>query len=81
MNQAPGKLIVMMAFEEGEDAELLPAFDAREFNDAGREKREAQILATKHVGVIVWQRTADPQLGEYGEPEVIFRHGKIPDME
>lgn len=81
MTQQPGKLIVLAAFDENEDGELIPAFDPREFNDAGRARREAQVLAGKHVGVIAWQRTADPQIGEYGEPEVLFQHGKIPEME
>ncbi len=81
MSQQPGKLIVLAAFDETEDGELVPVFNPREFNDAGRAKREAQILAGKHAGVVAWQRTADPQLGEYGEPEILFQHGKIPEME
>jgi hypothetical protein len=81
MSQQQGKLIVLAAFDENEDGELVPAFNPREFNDAGRAKREAQMLVGKHVGVVAWQRTADLQLGEYGDPEVLFQHGKIPDME
>ena len=59
----------------------LPAFDPRELNDAARAKREARMIASKHAGVIAWQRTADPSIGEYGPPEVLFQRGKIPDME
>lgn len=81
MTQPLGKLIVMAAFDEDDEGNLLPAFDPREFNDAARAKREAQTIAGKHAGVIVWQRTADPNVGEYGEPEIVFQQGKIPDMD
>lgn len=76
-----GKLIVMAAFNEDDEGNLVPAFDPREFNDAGRAKREAQLIASQHAGVIAWQRTADPSVGEYGPPEVLFQHGKLPEME
>lgn len=46
-----------------------------------RAKREAQMLAGKHAGVIAWQRTADPSIGEYGPPELLFQQGKIQEME
>ena len=29
--------------------------------------------------VIAWSRTGDPDLGEWGPPEVLFRTGTIPD--
>lgn len=78
---SPGKLIVMAAFDEDDEGNLVPAFDPREFQDAARAKREAQMIADKHAGVIAWQRSADPSLGEFGAPEVLFQQGKIPDME
>lgn len=81
MNQPLGKMIVMAAFDEDDEGNLVPAFDPREFNDAARAKREAQMIASRHAGVIAWQRTADPSIGEYGPPEVLFQNGKIPDME
>ena len=81
MTQPLGKLIVMAAFNEDEEGNLVPAFDPREFNDAARAKREAQMIGGKHAGVIAWQRTADPSIGEYGPPEILFQSGKIPDME
>ena len=64
MAQPLGKMIVMAAFDEDDEGNLVPAFDPREFNDAGRAKREAQMIAGKHAGVIAWQRTADPSIGE-----------------
>ena len=81
MAQPLGKLIVMAAFNEDDEGNLVPAFDPREFNDGARAKREAQMIASKHAGVIAWQRTADPSIGEYGPPEVLFQQGKIPDMD
>jgi hypothetical protein len=79
--QVPGKLIVMAACDEDDEGNLLSAFNPREFIDAARAKREAQIIAGNHAGVIAWQRSVDLQLGEFGPPEVLFQHGKIPDLE
>jgi hypothetical protein len=81
MTQPLGKLIVMAAFDEDDEGNFVPAFDPREFNDAARAKREAQTIAGKHAGVIAWQRSTDPSVGEYGPPEVLFQHGKIPEMD
>ncbi len=36
-------------------------------------------LAQTHVGVIAWSRTGDPDLGDWGPPEVLVRTGVIPD--
>jgi hypothetical protein len=81
MTQPLGKMIVMAAFDEDDEGNLVPAFDPRELTDAARAKREAQMIAAKHVGVIAWQRMADPSVGEYGPPEVLFQSGKLPEME
>jgi hypothetical protein len=81
MAQPLGKLIVMAAFNEDDEGNLVSAFEPREFNDAARAQREAQMIANKHAGVIAWQRTADPSVGEYGPPEVLYQHGKLPEME
>lgn len=32
-----------------------------------------------HVGVIAWSRTGNPDLGDWGPPEVLVRTGIIPD--
>lgn len=78
---APTKLIIVMAFEDDGDGGLRPAFDPREFQSEDRAKREAQILASTHPAVIAWSREAKPDIGEYGEPEVLFSRGPVPDME
>lgn len=36
-------------------------------------------LAGKHAGVIAWSREANPALGEYGEPTILFRQATVTD--
>jgi len=81
MMTAKPKLIVMAAFDETEDGELIPAFDPKQYDSEERAVREAKVLMDKHAGVIAWSRDADPLLGEFGPPNVLFQKGKIPDME
>jgi hypothetical protein len=38
-------------------------------------------LSGKHAGVIAWSRTAQPDIGEYGDPVELARYGEVPDME
>ncbi len=75
------KLIVLVAFDYDEDGNLQPAFEPREMPNEDRAKLAAADLAKLHAGVIAWSRTADPQLGEYGEPVELARHGAVPEME
>lgn len=42
---------------------------------------QAQALDGKHAGVVAWSREAQPDIGEYGEPTLIFQSGEIPNME
>lgn len=78
---APTKLIVVMAFEDDGEGGMRPAFDPREYQSEDRAKREAQVLTDKYPAVIAWSREAKPDVGEYGEPEVLFSFGPVPDME
>ena len=75
------KLIVVMAFDQDEEGELQPVFGPAEQQSEERAVRTAKALATKHAGVIAWSREANPDLGEYGEPTVLYQHGQVPDME
>ncbi|WP_043620435.1 hypothetical protein [Ensifer sp. ZNC0028] len=75
------KLIVLMAFDENGDGELIPAFEPKQIETEERAVREARALATQHAGVIAWARDADPAVGDYGPPVELFKHGKIPDLE
>lgn len=75
------KLIVMAAFNENEEGELIPAFDPKQYDSEERATREAKMLRDEYAGVIAWSRDADPALGEFGPPTVLYQYGKIPEME
>jgi hypothetical protein len=75
------KLIVLMAFDRGEDGELVPAFEPREMRDEAQAKQSALLLKDSHGGVLAWARDADPDLGEFGPPEVLAVYGDVPEME
>lgn len=75
------KLIVAAAFDRGDDGELFPVYGPVEQQNEERAIRTAKSLATKHAGVIAWNREANPALGEYGEPTVLFQAGDVPDLE
>ena len=77
----PGKIIVLMAFDKGEDGDLLPAFAAREMQDEATAIRTAKDMAQRHVGVVTWSRTADLVNGDFGDPVVLYQHGDVPDLE
>lgn len=76
-----GKLVVVVAFDLDDEGNLRPAFEPREMPSEHRAKLTAQDLSHHHAGVIAWSRTANPQLGEYGEPVVIAKFGVVPEME
>lgn len=76
----PGKLIVVVAFDLDDDGNLQPAFEPHEVLSEYQAKLLATNLAARHAGVLAWSRTADPQLGEYGDPVVLARYGLIPEI-
>lgn len=75
------KLIVLAAFDRGEDGELYPAFPPREALFKDKAIQQAKEMATRHAGVIVWTRAVRPDEGEFGEPEIIFERGAVPQLE
>ena len=75
------KLIVVAAFDLDEEGELQPAFGPADQISEDRAVRVVKALADKHAGVIAWSREANPQIGEYGPPTVLFQSGSVPDME
>jgi hypothetical protein len=78
---AGAKLIVLAAFDKDDEGNLIPAFDPRQMDTEDKAKREARMMADIHSGVVAWSREADPNLGEYGPPVVLFQAGEIPDLE
>jgi len=79
--QKQPKLIVVMAFDRGEDGELATVFGPAEQQSEERAVRTAKALVGKHAGVIAWSREANMALGEYGPPVELFRHGEVPDLD
>lgn len=77
----PTALIVVWAFDKGEDGELGPAFEPREMVSEDRAIGAARLLSTHHIGVIAWSRSARPDTGEFGEPRVLFQHGEVPELD
>lgn len=76
------KLIVLMAFDRDEESgELRPAFEPREMRDEQQAKTQAALLKDQHTGVIAWSREAQPDIGEFGPPEVLAVYGEVPEME
>jgi hypothetical protein len=75
------KLVVVVAFDRGDDGDLFPAFGPADQQSEERAVRLAKSLAVKHVGVIAWSREASPLLGEYGPPTTLFQSGEVPEME
>jgi hypothetical protein len=75
------KLIVLAAFDENEEGELLPAFEPREMQTEERATYMAKLLGLKHKSVIAWSREADPTRGEFGEAKVLYQKGELPEME
>ena len=75
------KLIVLLAFDKGEDGTLQPAFEAREMPDEARAIRTAREMAHRHAGVITWSRDANLALGDFGPPVELFRDGDVPDLD
>ncbi|WP_442579119.1 hypothetical protein ACSBOB_26930 [Mesorhizobium sp. ASY16-5R] len=75
------KLVVVAAFDPNEAGDLQAVFRPAEQQSEERAIRTAKALALKYVGVIAWSREANPALGEYGLPTVLFQHGNVPEME
>lgn len=74
-------LIVLAAFERDEEGELRPAFEAQQMPSEHAAISRAKLMSRAYAGVIAWKRPARPDEGEFGEPEVLWQHGDVPDME
>lgn len=76
-----GKLIVLAAYTKTEDGELMPAFEPRQIDGEEKARRLARVMAAEYAGVIAWSRDADPSMGEYGPPNILFQAGELPELE
>ena len=70
-------LHVVQAFEERKGS-IIPV-QPKVCPSAGSARALAARLAQNHAGVIVWSRTGNPDLGDWGPSEVLVRTGVIPD--
>lgn len=78
----PKKLIVVMVYDADPETGLpFAAGEPIQCDNSEKAIRMARGLAEKHAGVIAWTRNAIPDLGEYGEPEILYQAGEIGDME
>ena len=68
---------VVIAFKEGDSG--IEAEPPRSFESGPIAEAAARILAQTRVGAIAWSRMANPETGEYGEPEILGRFGIIPE--
>jgi hypothetical protein len=55
--------------------------EAVECQSPGTARRTAETLSRqeKHVGAVAFQRTGDPDSGDFGDADVLARYGETPD--
>lgn len=50
------------------------------YQSAAQAKARAQAMKDKKLGVIAWSRSSpDPSLGDWSDPVVLARYGRIPE--
>jgi len=80
MSQLP-RLIVVQAFDLDEEGTSQPSGEPLQFDSEERARRHAVGIEDKHAGVVAWWREANPTLGEYGDPTIIFQAGEVGDLD
>lgn len=73
--------IVLAAFERDDEGELRPAFEAQQMPSEHAAVQRAKLMSRSYAGVIAWKRPAKPDEGDFGDPEVLYQAGDVPDME
>ena len=69
---------VVQAFDMNDYGELVGRAP-QSVSSASLAKRTAETLAKAVAGVIAWSRDGNPDIGEYGEPTILFKTGLLPD--
>ena len=72
--------IYVMAFDLDDRGQTFRAFDPRPAATEEAAIEEAERLDARHDGVVVWKREGNPVVGGEGEPEIVFRSGRIGDF-
>jgi len=80
MSQVP-RLFVVQAFNFDEEGTSQATGEPLQFDSEERARRHAVEIAGKHAGVIAWSREANLDLGEYGEPTVIYQAGEVGELD
>ncbi len=70
----------VLAFDLDDRNQPVRAFEPRIAASEEAAVEEARSLASQHAGSVTWKREGDPVVGEEGEPEVVFRSGKVGDF-
>lgn len=71
----------MWAFDKNDEGDIVPAYEPREMPDERRAIAAAKLAAVTHIAAIARKRSVRPDRGEFGEPEVLFKHGPVPDLD
>ena len=67
---------VAVPFTRDDEGNLHPG-EAKECPNGDRAKRMAQGMAETHAGAIAFQRTGDPEAGEFQDGQVIALFGAV----
>lgn len=46
--------------------------------DAQEARRKAERLAPLRLGVVAYEVSADTEMGDYGDPTILFKAGELP---
>ena len=67
---------VAVPFSRDEEGNLIPG-EAKECPDGERARRMAQGRGREHAGAIAFQRTGDPEAGDFQDGQVIAVFGAV----
>ena len=73
--------VFLVAFDFDDRRQPVQAFAPRLAADETAALDEADALAARHAGVVVWKRDAMPAIGEEGEPVIIWQTGTVGDFD
>lgn len=77
----PVEMITVIAFDRDKQGRLKPAFDPKQVSSRGRAITMSRNLELIHTGVVAFSQFCDPEIGEYGEADELYRAGDVPDLE
>jgi hypothetical protein len=77
----PARLILVVTFSRADNGELVPAYEPMQFDTPEDATRMARCLASECAGVLAWSRDAQPDVGSYGPPTILFQSGEVPELE